>query len=281
MKITRRKFIMTTSVLGVSGIGTNLVMASEQADQKAIKTSIKLITDNLSQYFTKAGYVAVPAAPIISGISFNGGLNYDENLPKSQKAIYVIQPSSRIEDIAKKNQKGSLPLFTIFGIANASNNNQVEHTKLVFTYLISVLRLNPKLMSITSTELIKPLLPTLASYGIAENQIQLRPLAEAKKIGDGSGWFAPAGHPQTPNVPTYSVEYQMPDGRQIEIAELPIGLNAGGFGIERLAMAKNQAYLSWNDCLPQFKDLVQVDAQKNRQTLPIGYYEISGLPKPA
>ena len=280
MKISRRKFIMTTTAFGVAGVSQNLVLAKEQSGKDPIQISVATTTDNLVQYFKKAGYVAMPAVPMISGHPFNGGLNYDDYIAVSSQSQYVVQTSSRIEDVVKKNQKGTLPLFTALGFMQ-SKGNMTEHAKFIFDCLISSLGLDPKQMSITSTELIKPLLPTISSYGIAGDQIQLRPLAEAKKAGDGSGWFAPGGHPKQVSYPTYSIEYRMPDGKRLEIAEMGISNLSGAFGIERITMAKNQAYISWNDYLPKFKDLVQADAQKNHKALPIGYYEILGLPKPA
>lgn len=53
-------------------------------------------------------------------------------------------------------------------------------------------------------------------------------------------WFAPVGHPSQASYPTLSVEYQMPDGAELEIAELclsPIATEAAGIGIERLNMS--------------------------------------------
>ena len=121
--------------------------------------------------------------------------------------------------------------------------------------MIANIGLDPTLIHITSTELIKPLLPTLKGYGITGNKIQLTPLSQARKEGAVSGWFAPAGHPKNVNYPTYSIEYRMPDGKDLEIAEISIrDLPAAVIGIERLAMSKNQAYFFWNNYLPQFKE---------------------------
>lgn len=289
MKISRREFLIKSTALGFAslvGIGKKTALASGPAGLISKKNSVTdtviLTTESLVQYFAKAGYIASPSAPIISGLPFNGGLNYDDYLIPSSQHMYVIQSSSRLEDIAKKNQKGTLPLFTAFGFARPLNSNPIETTKFIFDYLIANLGLNPTLIHITSTELIKPLLPTLEGYGISENKIQITHLSQAKKKGTGSGWFAPVGHPKNTGCPTYSIEYCMPDGKDLEIAEIGIqDLQAGAIGIERLTMAKNQAYFSWNDYLPRFKELLQADSEKNHDALPVGYYEILDLPKPA
>ena len=289
MKISRRKFLITSTALGfagLTGIGKKTALASGPAGrishEDSVTDTVIPTTESLVQHFTRAGYILSPAAPMISGLSFNGGLNYDDYITPSGQDKYVIQPSSRMEDIAKKNQNGTLPLFTAFGFARPLNSNPIQTTKFIFDYLIGNLGLDPMLIHITSTELIKPLLPTLEGYGITGNKIQITPLSQARKEGAGSGWFAPAGHPKNANYPTYSIEYRMPDGKDLEIAEIGIhDLPAGAIGIERLAMAKNQAYFSWNDYLPHFKELLQADSEKNHDALPVGYYEILGLPKPA
>ena len=105
MKISRRKFIMTTTAFGVAGVSQNLVLAKEQSGKDPIQISVATTTDNLVQYFKKAGYVAMPAVPMISGHPFNGGLNYDDYIAVSSQSQYVVQTSSRIEDVVKKNQK--------------------------------------------------------------------------------------------------------------------------------------------------------------------------------
>lgn len=281
MKISRRKFLMSTTALGMVGVNAQCALAKDAVSPSAHQTSVSETTDYLVRYVQKANFVAAQAAPIISGHRFNGGLNYDEHIAKSSQSIYLIQPSSRVEDIAKKSKNGSLPLFTILGFNSSLQVNLTDHSQFIFDFLIGDVGLDPKRIHITSTELIKPLLPSMLRYGISENKIQLRPLSEAKKAGDGSGWFAPEGHPKQVMMPSFSVEYLMPDGLDLEIAEFGINDLSGGFGIERLTMAKNQNYFSWNDYLPEFKRVVEEEAQKNRQALPVGYYEILGLPKPA
>ena len=279
MKISRRKFFITTTALGVANAYPNLVLSKDLLEKDNLEKSVGITTDLLVQYFIKTGFVAVPAAPMISGHAFNGGLNYDEDFTPSNRQEYLIQRVSRVEDVAKKNQPGTLPLFTILGYMQPKGGVN-EHANFVLDCLIGRLHLDPKRMQITSTELIKSSLTIFKNYGIQENQIQLRSLAEAKKAGDGSGWFEPAGHHKQVSIPTYSIEYLMPDDKYLEIAEMGVDHLAGAFGIERITMAKNQAYFSWGQYLLEFKNLIQAEANKNNKALPVGYYEILGVSKP-
>ena len=112
MKISRCKLIITSTALGfsgITGIGKKTALASEPSNRisnkNGVTDTVTHATKILEQYFTGAGYVLSPAAPMISGLSFNGGLNYDNHITPSSQAKYVIQSSSRMEDIAKKSKR--------------------------------------------------------------------------------------------------------------------------------------------------------------------------------
>ena len=69
---------------------------------------------------------------------------------------------------------------------------------------------------------------------------------------------------------------------EIELAEMGLGelpnFSAGGFGIERVTMAKNDEARRWKDDLLTFNRRVRSLAQRMGVPLPSGYYRILGLP---
>ena len=168
-------------------------------------------------------------------------------------------------------------------------------TKLLFDYLIGHVGLDPSRLRITTTELAEPLFPTFEFYGVYLAQIRLRSLQEARDSGDGSGFFAPHGHPDSPAYPTYSVEYVLSAETQekrksgdfdtsiheIELADIALDKNpsftAGGIGLDRVLMAKNDKVMSWESYLPVFKHAVLAAAQQEQKPLPKGYKSILGL----
>jgi len=284
MPITRRKLILGTAALGASGATTRVSLAANTASVAAKAFTVEDTKATLLQIYTSRGFHQATALPIISGHQFNGGLNYDDILPSGTKPAYVMQPAARVEDVTKKDKLGTLPFFTILASSQATNVSVAERLKADIKLLVTDLGLRPQSLRITSTELIKPYLQLFADAGITETQFHLRPLEQAKKAGDGSGWFAPVGHPSQASFPTLAVEYLMPDGAELEIAEIslsPTRPEASGIGIERLTMARNNTYLTWNDYLPAFKQAVESDARDNKKKLPPGYYTILGQPQPA
>jgi len=288
MPITRRKLILGTAALGAAGTTLRAGLAANTVPSAAKAFTVEDTKATLVQIYTSRGFHQATALPIISGHQFNDGLNYDDIIPSGIKPAFVVQPSARVEDVTKKDKLGTLPFFTILASSHATNASLAEQLKADIKLLVTDLGLKPQLLRITSTELIKPYLQLFVDAGITETQIRLRPLEQAKKAGDGSGWFAPVGHPAQPSYSTLSVEYQMPDGAELEIAEFglsPTQSEAGGvgigIGIERLTMARNDTYLNWNDYLPAFKQAVESDARDNKKKLPPGYYTILGQPQPA
>ena len=285
MKISRRRLILSSAVIGVSGTHLRSTFAADSVPASPKAFTVQDTTDKLVRIYASRGLQQVQAAPMITGHHFNGGLNYDDSMFGSVKSEYIIQPASRVEDAVKKNKPGTLPLFTIFAAVPGNKNvSVVDNLKRDIQAVIVEFGLKPELIRVTSTELINPYLQILLDLGISQAQIRVRPLALAKEAGDGSGWFAPSGHPLQSSYPTFSLEYQMPDGTELEFAEFdlsPVNSCGIGFGIERLTMARNNAYFTWDEYLPKFKQIVENDARDNKKKLPAGYYTIIGQPQPA
>ncbi|MFZ4654679.1 MAG: twin-arginine translocation signal domain-containing protein [Methylococcaceae bacterium] len=286
--MTRRDFMKTTAALGVgmAVFESHPVLASPTRSY----TTPEAIKRQAIDYFRAHSYARVAPVPLISGIEYNGGLNYDDRLPDSRLGQFTLQTCSRIEDIALSHIPSVLPIFTILTFTSQPNDQgDTPRTQLLLDYLIGIVGLTPARLRVTTTPLAAHLFPTFAQYGIGPSQIRIRDLAEAIKAGDGSGYFAPVGHPGHPALPTYSVEYilsanhkRRTPAMEIELAEMGLGelpnFSAGGFGIERVTMAKNDEARRWKDDLPTFNRRVRSLAQRMGVPLPSGYYKILGLP---
>ncbi len=282
MKLTRRNFITTTAALGAGSAFTGI-----EAAAPAARAAVEETTAQAARYFAAKGYAPAEPAPLVTGHAFNGGLNYDESVHYAGKtrALYVVQPCARVDDALEAGKPGTLPLFAILGFLPASESVRPHRTTVLFEYLTGVANLDAKRLRITTTELARPLFPAFAGFGVREAQIRLRPLGEAKGDGAGSGWFAPRGHPSQPAYASYSVEYVMTTGVEIEIAEVAVEAEAphhggGSIGLDRVTMARNDRVMSWQDRLPAFKLAVEQQVRASGKPLPRGYYAILGLPQP-
>jgi|688.fasta_scaffold403502_2 hypothetical protein len=71
MKISRRKFLVSTTALGMVGVIARCALAKDAVSPSANQTSVSETTDYLVRYVQKADFVAAQAAPMISGHSFN------------------------------------------------------------------------------------------------------------------------------------------------------------------------------------------------------------------
>lgn len=283
MKLTRRAFIRTTVALGAGAVGATTVPAKESMTPGG--ATVEDTTADAVRWFGARGYAPDAAAPLVTGIPFNGGLNFDDHFEASEKARYVVQPCSRVEDLRKKDSLGTLPLFTIFGTAPDPRRPLADRVKDFVGFLTGPAGIDPARLRVTTTELSKSVFPVLADLGIASDRIRLQPVEKAKREGAGSGFFAPSGHPQKPAFATFSVEFAMSDGSELEIAEIGTESGgrtsgAGGFGLERVTMARNDRPIPWSERLPVFKDAVEADAKSRGVPLPPGYYEVLGLPLP-
>ena len=289
MTISRRRFVGT----GVAaGLGAGLLAACSSTDQTSsasTATSTTAATNPLQpatfqQFLTQRGYTEAPASPLITGDEFNGGLRYDDDTSGYAPKSYIVQPAARVEDAAKQSNPGTLPLFTIIGLETSTPQLATEAATAVLEYLTSTVGLDPNRLRATTTDRSSAFFPLLARFGIGESQLRLRSAEEAIRDGSGSGWFAPAGHPGGPAAPSFSIEYALPDGSELEIAEISHGTGdgsssertSGGIGVERVAMARAGAATNWADSLQSFTEAVRAEAARTGAALPAGFAAISG-----
>jgi hypothetical protein len=165
---------------------------------------------------------------------------------------------------------------------------------LVMDFLVSRRGLEPARMLFVSTELFKPILGRLD--GIGAEQFLERTVDEAEAAGDGSGFFAPEGHPYQPEIPTVGIYYRLsepeptgelsypPEG-YIEIAEVviapidgqPDGPEGAGIGLERLAMAEEKSVPDFEDTRLNLLRIIEDEARREGKPLPPGYAMFASL----
>ena len=287
MKINRRAFVEVTVVLGAASQMWNSAGVSLAHGASAGDMTVEGLTTLAVRYFSDLGYSQVKPRPIISDAEFNGGLNYDEDGmgAGATRSIFVVQPCARVEDALAPNKPGTLPLFTVLGFCPAEASAKQRRTRDLLTFMTVTVGLDSKRLRITTTDLARPLFPEFNSFGIGFEQIRVQSLEKAKADGSGSGWFEPKGHPNRPAYSSYSIEYLMSNGTEIEIAEVavePVAPHNGGgaIGLERVTMARNDRLMTSEHVMPKFKQGIEAEAGRLGKPLPRGYYAIPGLEQP-
>lgn len=273
----------------MTGLGVGLLAACGSDDSRSAEPTSTTTsstaprpggTEGFEQFLAQRGYTAVPAAPLITGADFNGGLRYDDDASSNAPTSYVVQQAARVEDVAKRSTPGTLPLFTIVALDTSTPELADGTTTMVLEYLKDTVGLDPTRLRVTTTDRSSRFFPLLERFGVGRSQIRLRSWDEAVKDGSGSGYFAPPGHPGAPAAPSFSLEYVMPDGSELEIAEISHGTGAertsGGIGVERVAMARNGAATNWAAALSAFDDAVRAESERTGAAVPPGVAAITG-----
>jgi hypothetical protein len=251
------------------------------------------IHDNALAYFGKLGFAELPPLSMITGDDFNDGLRYDETRPETvDYDTITVQTSARIDDIAEKDRPGVLAGFTIIGLQSPPDAEPGALVRHVMNFLIEERMLDPAKLRFISTELFRPHLESTA--GVITERFFERPLSVARAAGDGSGFFAPKGHPQNPELPTVGVYYPLPETADdtkisyppdgfIEIAE--IGLHepgnprhlAAGIGLERVAMAEGEELPDFDETRLNLLRVIEDEARRTGKPLPPGYTKFASL----
>jgi hypothetical protein len=294
MTLDRRSFLKTTvgaAALALSDgvIGTAALAASDGTD--------------LREHFAHLGYQAIAPRDLITQHAFNGGVAYDEThdyhaeAPGGEPQKWaVMQNCARLEDIAKKDQPGTLAYFHIMPCWNNAPAHRGEVLDQALGYLTREAGLKPERFVIVSTERFQPYQDQVKAFGIGESQMVYRQLDEAVKIGDGSGYFRPDGHPMAPESHGASLHYA-PEGTPIakdpgyppqgylEIAEFLFEhKNAQtakpeffAFGVERVAMAQRKFDGGFETSRAQLLADLQAEAKRRGIDLPKAHGEFSAL----
>lgn len=255
-------------------------------------------TGELAGSFGALGYQQVEAHPLITGDAFNGGLRYDE-MPRHQgapaKRVYV-QPCSRLKDIASRDQPVTLAYFHILALANDAPAARDEMLVQFLGFLVERVGLDRQRLVLVSTERFEPLRPALEPFGLGSGQLVVRPVEEAVRDGQGSGFFSPKDHPFHPESWTASFHYAMsgdatstelryPLPGHLELGELVFAtgrsaktaIQEGGFGIERLLAARGDDVPSFEQSRQSLLAALEVEAQSRGVALPSGYQTFRAL----
>ena len=243
-------------------------------------------------YFGKHGFAELPPLSMITGEAFNGGIRFDETDNDSPSGPTIrVQPAARVDDIADRSLPGVLALFNIIGLRDADAEGGTLLSR-VMDFLTNARQLDPGRMLFVSTELLRPQIGRVD--GVSADRVIERPMDEAKAAGDGSGFFAPAGHPLQPAYPTVSLHYPLPGIEPdpsptyppegyIEIAEIGLpspdgaGDTGAGIGLERVAMAEGEDVPDFERTLLNLLRIIEDEAARTGKPLPDGYTKFASL----
>jgi hypothetical protein len=259
-----------------------LEVQNNKIQNQFINAQVSENADDLIGFSQGYGYSFVQTAPLVTGHDFNGGLEFDDDLSTIGVKEFCMQPASRVGDVGQKSRPGTLPIFHIFSLIPPGGGQSNQTIDFALKLLVGRMGLAPDRLKITGTDGVLAHLPVLQKYGIQQSQIRFVDLYAARIAGTGSGYFEPKGHPRSPSFETYSIEYVLPNGQEIEIGEIGLDASWGvGIGVERLTMARHDQALTWEQALKNFQTSVQSSADRQNLPLPRGYYEILGLSQPA
>jgi hypothetical protein len=162
-------------------------------------------------------------------------------------------------------------------------------------FLVSQEGLDPEKLVFVSTDMFRPYRDRFAAA--KAGRFIERSREEAYATGDGSGYFAPKGHPLAPSYPTVGVYYPdprdvaavddlaYPPAGHIEIAEVGISpldqaattYEGGGLGLERLAMAEGEDIPDFEETWLNLLRVIEDEAERTGKPLPDGYTKFASL----
>ena len=289
MSLTRRRLIqMSTTGAAAFVAGGRFAIAAS--------TSANDVRDNALRYFGCRGFAESEPLGMITNSAFNGGLRYDETRHDPPGAPMVtVQTAARIDDIAQGSRPEVLASFTIFGIAIPGPAKPGMVLSSVMDFLMTERRLDRRRILFVTTEYFRPLGAQVE--GIEAYRVFERSAAEAEAEGDGSGFFAPKGHPFAPREATVGIYYRLPGaGKEsgdlsyppvgyIEIAEVgiaPFGGDAnrpqvGAIGLERVAMAEGEPSPGFEETRLNLLRIIEDEARRSGKELPPGYTMFASL----
>ncbi|MCP4318899.1 MAG: hypothetical protein GY789_23610 [Hyphomicrobiales bacterium] len=115
MKIGRRKVIKGGACLAVSSLVGSPVMALERIEINEFSSTHDVLKTSLFDHFSQLGYTRADHMPLITNdYDINGGLRYHGVVSGYLPGDLVVQPISRLDDLADKDRPDNLPLFHVF-----------------------------------------------------------------------------------------------------------------------------------------------------------------------
>ena len=288
MRLNRRSVIE----LSVAGAAT-LTLGGRIASGAALTT--EELHDSAAAFFGDHGFRGVPAHGIITGQDFNGGLVHDPIHPHVfPRASMGVQLVARVDDIAERDRPGVLACFNVLAVQSEPSPDPGALFSLVMNFLVDERGLDPSRMLFVSTAQFKSLLDE--ADGLSEAQFLERSQTDVETAGDGSGLFAPGGHPYQPRIPTVGIYYPLPGSEPsgdlfyppdgyIEIAEVAIapidgesdGPEGACIGLDRLAMAEGKPALNFDENRLNLLRIIEDEAKREGKDLPPGYAKFASL----
>ncbi|MES0880670.1 hypothetical protein [Roseibium sp. SCP14] len=273
-----RRQLMNLSVAGAAGL---LLPGSKAFAKDEMATGFL-------DHFSAQGFEALEPLGLLTDFGFNGGLRFDDTRPTYPDGPSAcVQPACRIDDISKAGEPGVLALFNIMVVNMPDPSRSGDVAEWLIEFAIEKGELDPEQLVFVSTDLFEPYLNDSAL--LQKGRFIRRDLNDAMSAGDGSGYFAPAGHPQTPGFPTAGIYYPSNSGTSgelsyplpdyLEIGEIALadrqaarpGPVGGGFGLERLMMASGKPAPDFTESRVAFLEMARKEAEQSGKRLPPGY----------
>ena len=288
----RPKTLSRRNVLELS-VGGAAAMVAGTRPAVAARPSVDEISESALAFFQERGHVPVPSLPLITGDDFNGGLRYDAFRSEAPPEPWVaIQTAARIEDIAERNRPGVLAGFTVVNIGFPMPAGSWSTLDVALDFLVEERGLDPERMVFVSTAILKPLIERFEP--LRAGTFIERDITEAKAAADGSGYFAPSGHPYQPTLYTVGIYHPIGDAvtaastypldDHIEIAEItvppadaPRRRQGGSIGLERLAMAEGKPIPDYEESRLDLLRMIEEEAERDGKPLPPGIAAFASL----
>ena len=114
----RRTFLGLSTTAGLTLTGLGLVNRSKAAEDHSstptgyINRQVVQTRDELIHYFHGHGYSSIKPLPLVTGVDFNGGLQFDDDSSRIGPKNYVVQASARVDDVNEKTSRERCLSFT-------------------------------------------------------------------------------------------------------------------------------------------------------------------------
>ena len=307
MNQSRRKFVVRSLLLSLA---YPLYLYAQQSDQPGIPQSndatgeakgdaefeqaFASLRQKAIDFYSGLGYQPIDRKALLTGHAFNGGLRYDESGTAStgSERSMIIQDCARIGDIGEQHRHDILPYFHILGCNARSRNDDAQIVKEILDFLLGPVGLAPQRLAFVSVERLSTYRQLLAEHGIDwQRQVVIRDTDAAKAVGDGSGHFRPAGHPEQPDQPSVGIYAWLGEGpvpavhsyplpaQWSELGEIGLGPDSEsihGVGLERLVYATTGLLPSWHDRREHLLARIEAEVAASGGSLPEGYYLFKG-----
>lgn len=274
-------------------IGGAAAMVAGRQPAIAARRSLDEIRESAVAFFQGRGHLPVPSLPMITGDDFNGGLRFDAFRREAPPEPWAaIQTAARIDDIAERDRPGVLAGFTVVNVGFPMTADSGATLDVALDFLVEERGLNPERMVFVSTAVSKPMIERFEP--LRAGTFIERDIDEAKAAGDGSGYFAPPGHPYGPTLYTVGIYYPFGDAvaaastypldGYIEIAEItvppadaPRRRQGGSIGLERLAMAEGKPVPDYDESRLDLLRMIEEEAEREGKPLPPGVTAFASL----